>query len=413
MHSAPDSNDFIPRVTAPYGAGLADLALAVGGLAIGTGEFASMSILPIVANDLHTSLPDMGHMISAYALGVVIGAPLLTIFFARMPRRLLLVGLMLMFSLGNLMAALSTSYGMLIAARFLAGIPHGAYFGVAALVAASMAVPEKRGQAVSRVMLGLTVANIIGVPMATWLGQGLGWRSAFVAVGAIGLLTMLLVRIFVPKVAAGDASPMRELGVFRRLQVWLTLLMVAIGFGGLFAVYTYITPILLEVTKVSPWVISVLLALIGVGMTIGNVVGGWLADRSRLWTIFGMLIWNAVVLVAFSFTCVNVWAVAVNMFALGAGIAVVPAVQTRLMDVAGDAQTVAAALNHSSFNIANAIGAWAGGTAISMGLGLRSTGWVGSLLALSGIVVLGISVAVEQRDLKQAGATRARTARVA
>src|SRR5476649_665024 len=380
MHSAPDSNDFIPRVTAPYGAGLADLALAVGGLAIGTGEFASMSILPIVANDLHTSLPDMGHMISAYALGVVIGAPLLTIFFARMPRRLLLVGLMLMFSLGNLMAALSTSYGMLIAARFLAGIPHGAYFGVAALVAASMAEPEKRGQAVSRVMLGLTVANIIGVPMATWLGQGLGWRSAFVAVGAIGLLTMLLV---------------------------------AIGFGGLFAVYTYITPILLEVTKVSPWVISVLLALIGVGMTIGNVVGGWLADRSRLWTIFGMLIWNAVVLVAFSFTCVNVWAVAVNMFALGAGIAVVPAVQTRLMDVAGDAQTVAAALNHSSFNIANAIGAWAGGTAISMGLGLRSTGWVGSLLALSGIVVLGISVAVEQRDLKQAGATRARSARVA
>src|SRR5471032_3362685 len=385
MHSAPDSNDFIPRVTAPYGAGLADLALAVGGLAIGTGEFASMSILPIVANDLHTSLPDMGHMISAYALGVVIGAPLLTIFFARMPRRLLLVGLMLMFSLGNLMAALSTSYGMLIAARFLAGIPHGAYFGVAALVAASMAEPEKRGQAVSRVMLGLTVANIIGVPMATWLGQGLGWRSAFVAVGAIGLLTMLLVRIFVPKVAAGDASPMRELGVFRRLQVWLTLLMVAIGFGGLFAVYTYITPILLEVTKVSPWVISVLLALIGVGMTIGNVVGGWLADRSRLWTIFGMLI----------------------------GIAVVLAVQTRLMDVAGDAQTVAAALNHSSFNIANAIGAWAGGTAISMGLGLRSTGWVGSLLALSGIVVLGISVAVEQRDLKQAGATRARSARVA
>jgi len=388
----------MPRIIAPYGAGLADLALAIGGLAIGTGEFASMSILPIVANDLHTTLPNMGHMISAYALGVVIGAPLITIFFARMPRRLMLVCLMLMFAFGNLLAALAPNYGMLIAARFLAGIPHGAYFGVAALVAASMADPDRRGRAVSRVMMGLTVANIIGVPVATWLGQGLGWRSAFLTVGAIGMLTMLLVRIFVPKVAAGDSSPMRELSVFCRLQVWLTLLMVAIGFGGLFSVYTYVTPTLLEITHVSPWVVSLLLSLIGVGMTIGNVIGGWLADRSRLWTIFGMLVWNAVALTAFSFTCVNVWAVAVNMFAIGAGIAVVPAVQTRLMDVAGDAQTVAAALNHSSFNIANALGAWVGGMAISMGLGLRSTGWVGALLALGGIVVLGISVAVERRS---------------
>ncbi len=400
MHSSIDEP--FPRagapVSAPYGAGLADLALAVGGLAIGTGEFASMSIMPVVANDLGTTLPEMGHMISAYALGVVVGAPLITIFLARMPRRLMLVGLMLMYVAGNLFSAFAPNYGMLVLARFIAGIPHGAYFGVAALVAAALAAPERRAQAVARVMLGLTVANIVGVPLATWLGQGIGWRAAFMAVAAIGLLTMLLVRIFVPRIAAGNASPRRELGVFKRLQVWLTLLMVAIGFGGMFAVYTYVTPTLLEITHVSPWMVSLLLAVIGIGMTIGNLVGGWLADRSRVWTIFGVLIWNALALAAFTYTSANVWAAALNLFAIGAGIAIGPAVQTRLMDVAGDAQTVAAALNHSAFNIANALGAWAGGMAIAMGLGLRSTGWVGAALALGGVVVLGVSVAIERRD---------------
>jgi DHA1 family inner membrane transport protein len=396
MHDPIDP--FLPRINTPHGAGMADLALAIGGLAIGTGEFASMSILPVVARDIGTTLPLMGHMISAYALGVVIGAPLITIFLARMPRRLMLICLMLMFAAGNLMSAMAPSYGMLIIARFVAGIPHGAYFGVAALVAASIAPPEARAQAVARVMLGLTVANIVGVPLATWLGQSVGWRFAFLVVGAIGLLTMLLVRVYLPVIAAGNASPRGELGVFRRLQVWLTLLMVAIGFGGMFSVYTYITPTLLEITKVTPWVISILLALIGIGMTIGNLIGGWLADRSRIWTIFGVLIWNALALAAFSYTSSNVWLAGINLFAIGAGIAVCPAVQTRLMDVAGDAQTVAAALNHSAFNIANAIGAWAGGMAIAMGWGLRSTGWVGAILALGGIVVLAVSVAVERRD---------------
>lgn len=402
MHTPVDS--LSERVSAPYGAGLADLALAIGGLAIGTGEFASMSILPVVAGDIGASLPEMGHMISAYALGVVIGAPLITIFLARMPRRKMLILLMLMFAAGNLLSAMAPNYGMLLLARFAAGIPHGAFFGVAALVAAAMAAPEKRGQAVARIMMGLTVANIIGVPMATWLGQSLGWRAAFLAVGALGLLTMLMVRIYVPQIAAGNASPRRELGVFRRLQVWLTLLLVAIGFGGMFAVYTFITPTLLEITKVSPWLVGPMLALIGVGMTLGNYVGGWMADRSRLWTIFGMLIWNAIALAAFAYTSTNMWATAVNLFAIGCGIAICPAVQTRLMDVAGDAQTVAAALNHSAFNIANAIGAWTGGLAIAMGYGLRSTGTVGAILAIGGLLVLAISVTVERRDRSFGGA---------
>lgn len=386
----------LPLITAPRGAGLANLALAIGGLAIGTGEFASMSILPVVANDLHATLPDMGHMISAYALGVVFGAPLITIFLARMPRRAMLILLMSLYAVGNLLSAAAPGYGALIVARFIAGIPHGAYFGVAALVAAAMATPDKRAQAVSRVLLGLTIANVFGVPLATSLSQGFGWRSTFLVVGLLGLTTAVMVSRYVPFIAAGNASPRRELGVFRRLQVWLTLLMVSVGFGGLFAVYTYVTPTLLDVTKVSPAALPVLLAMMGVGMTVGNLVGGWLADRSRLWTIFGALVWNAAALSAFYYASANLWTVALDLFAIGCGIAVCPAVQTRLMDVAGDAQTVAAALNHSAFNCANAAGAWCGGLAIAHGMSLQSTGPVGALLALSGIVVLGVSVLLER-----------------
>jgi DHA1 family inner membrane transport protein len=391
-----------PLITAPHGAAMANLALAIGGLAIGTGEFASMTILPVVAGDLHTNLPDMGHMISAYALGVVFGAPLIAIFLARMPRKAMLMLLMALYAVGNLLSAAAPGYTGLLLARFIAGIPHGAYFGVAALVAAAMAVPEKRAQAVSRVLLGLTIANIFGVPLATWLSQGFGWRSAFVVVGVLGVTTALMVGRYVPFMAAGDASPQRELGVFRSLQVWVTLLMVSIGFGGLFAIYTYVTPTLLEVTKVSPGMLPVLLGLMGVGMTVGNLVGGWLADRSRLWTIFGGLVWNVLALSAFYYSSAHLWSVALNLFAIGCGIAVCPAVQTRLMDVAGDAQTVAAALNHSAFNCANAAGAWCGGLAIAHGMSLQSTGPVGAVLAMGGIVVLGLSVWLERRSTRPA-----------
>jgi DHA1 family inner membrane transport protein len=391
-----DSN--LPTITAPRGAGMAELALAIGGLAIGTGEFASMSILPLVAQDLGTTLPDMGHMISAYALGVVIGAPLITIFMARMPRRMMLMLLMLMYAVGPKLGALAPPPGLLILARFVAGIPHGAYFGVAALVAAALVTPDRRAQAVGRVMLGLTVANIFGVPLATWLGQVMGWRSAFAIVGALALLTVAMVFVFLPFIAAGNSSIRGELGVFRRLQVWLTLLMVAIGFGGMFAMYTYVTPTLQQLTHASPLEISVLLGMIGVGMTVGSLAGGWFADRNQTATIFGVLIWESLVLAAFAWTSSNLWLAGLNLFLIGTGIAVVPAVQTRLMDVAGDAQTVAAALNHSAFNIANALGAWAGGLTIAAGYGLQSTALVGALLPLGGIVVLGISRAVDRRD---------------
>jgi DHA1 family inner membrane transport protein len=402
MHEAQVSQSSLPTIIAPRGAGMAELALAIGGLAIGTGEFASMSILPLVAGDLGTTLPQMGHMISAYALGVVVGAPLIAIFLARMPRRMMLMCLMLMYAVGNVLGALAPTPGLLIVARFVAGIPHGAYFGVAALVAAALVTPDKRAQAVGRVMLGLTVANIVGVPLATWLGQLMGWRSAFVIVGGLGLLTVAMVLVFLPHIPAGNASVRGELGVFRRLQVWLTLLMVAIGFGGMFAMYTYVTPTLQLVTHATPVQIAVLLSLIGVGMTVGSLAGGWMADRNQSATIFAVLVWESLVLAAFSWTSTNLYLAGLNLFLIGTGIAVVPAVQTRLMDVAGDAQTVAAALNHSAFNVANALGAWAGGMAITAGYGLRSTGLVGALLPLGGIAVLALSLAIERNSTARA-----------
>jgi DHA1 family inner membrane transport protein len=390
-----------PHVTTAKSVRLAELALAVGGLALGTGEFASMGLLPYVASSLKTSIPDMGHMISAYALGVVVGAPLITVLAARVPRRGLLVVLMIVFALGNLASAVAPAYGPMIVARFVAGLPHGAYFGVASLVAASLVTASQRAQAVGRVMLGLSVANVVGVPLATGLGQALGWRSAFLVVAALGALTAVMVRLFTPGVAAHqDASIRRELGAFGRVQVWLTLGVAAVGFGGLFAVYSYITPALTLVTGLPAAAVPVLLSVIGLGMIVGSLVGGWLADRNLNGAIVGVLLWNAVILGLFMLAVHAAWAVTIDLFLMGCGIAIVPALQTRLMDVSGDAQTVAAALNHSAFNIANALGAWLGGLAIADGLGWTSTGGVGAALALGGLALLGLTLWLERLGVR-------------
>jgi DHA1 family inner membrane transport protein len=380
---------------------LAELALALGGLALGTGEFASMGLLPYVAGSVHASIPAMGRMISAYALGVVVGAPLITVFAARVPRRLLLIVLMVVFALGNLASAAASGYGLMIAARFLAGLPHGAYFGVASLVAASLVPPNRRAQAIGRVMLGLSVANVIGVPLATGFGQALGWRAAFLVVAALGGLTALMVRLFVPITPVVEgASIARELSAFRRLQVWLTLGVAAVGFGGMFAVYSYITPTLTQVTGLPAAAVPLLLSVIGLGMIAGSLAGGWLADRALTGTIVGVLMWNALVLGGFFFACHTLWAVTLDLFLMGTGIAVVPALQTRLMDVSGDAQTVAAALNHSAFNIANALGAWLGGAAIAAGLGWASTGGVGASLAIGGLLLLALTLWLQRRGVR-------------
>jgi len=369
------------------------IALGVGGFAIGTGEFVIMGLLPEVAKDIGVSIPQAGHVISAYALGVVIGAPVLAVLAAHWPRRALLIALMALFAVGNLASALAPGYLSLNLLRFIAGLPHGTFFGVAALVAASLAPPQRRASAVGLVMLGLTSATLVGVPIAAWLGQHLGWRAAFVLVGAIAALACVLIRRGVPDLpAAHGASPLRELSALAKPQVWLTLGIGAIGFGGLFSVFSYIKPLLTEVTGISVDAVPLVLALFGVGMVVGNLVGSRLADKSLMRTIAGVLVWDALVLGAIVFTAPHALAISINVFLVGTIVAIGPALQIRLMDVAGEAQTLAAALNHSAFNVANALGAWLGGTAIAAGLGWTSTGWVGMLLAFAGMAVFGAAV---------------------
>nr|WP_307437692.1 MFS transporter [Labrys monachus] len=376
-----------------------ELALAVGGFGVCSGEFASMGILPNVATGLQVSEPQAGHMISAYALGVVVGAPLIAVISARMARRTLLLWLMAFFALGNVASALAPTYASLILFRFLAGVPHGAFFGVSFLVAASMAEPSRRGQAVGRVMLGITLATLVGSPLATLLGQLLGWRLTFAAVGGIGALTALLIVIFLPlDRASPGASPLRELGALRRKQVWLTLGIPAIGLGGMFSVYSYVASTLTQVSGFTAAFVPVALVLFGIGMNVGNMVGSWLSDRALMPTIGGMLVWNAGVMALYWLTAANPWAVSLCIFLIGCNFAICPAIQMRLMDVAGDAQTLAAALNHSAFNIANALGAWLGGVAIAAGFGWASTGWVGALLAIGGLAVFAVSWSQDRAD---------------
>lgn len=374
-------------------------ALGVGGFAIGTGEFVIMGLLPEVARDLHVSIPRAGHVISAYALGVVVGAPVLAVLAADWARRTLLVALMALFAAGNFASALAPGYGTMMLMRLLTGFPHGTYFGVAALMAASLAPPDRRASAVGLVMSGLTSATLFGVPLAAWLGQHLGWRAAFVLVGAIAALACVLIRRGVPDVPADHgASPLRELGALARPQVWLTLGVAAIGFGGMFAVFSYIKPLLMEVTGLGLDAVPLVLALFGVGMVGGNLVGSRLADRSLMKTIGGLLAWDTLVLAAIVFTAPHAVAICINVLLLGTIVAIGPALQIRLMDVAGDAQTLAAALNHSAFNTANALGAWLGGVAIAAKLGWTSTGWVGALLALAGMAVFAASLWQRRRE---------------
>jgi DHA1 family inner membrane transport protein len=378
--------------------GLIHFALAVGGFAIGTTEFATMSLLPDMARDLRVDAPTAGHVISAYALGVVVGAPLLAVVGARMTRRTLLIALMTLFAIGNALSAVAPTYGWMMLFRFVSGLPHGAYFGIAMLVAASLVEQARRARAVGRVFLGLTVATIVGVPLANWLGQAVGWRSSFVVVAGLAALTAALVALLAPRDRADpSASPLRELGALRNAQVWLTLGTGAIGFGGLFAVYTYLADTMAAVTRVAPSSVPVALAAFGVGMTAGNLIVPRFADRALLPTAAAMLVWSAAALLLWPLAAPHYGSVLVAMVAIGVGGSLGTVLQTRLMDVAGEAQSLAAALNHSAFNTANALGPWLGGLAIAGGLGWTSTGYVGAGLALGGLAILLVSIAVERR----------------
>jgi DHA1 family inner membrane transport protein len=387
------------NMAAMSGPGIVHLVLALGGFAIGTTEFATMSLLPYLAHDLKISVPVAGHMISAYALGVVVGAPLITVLAARLPRRTLLIALMGVYALANGLSAIAPNYRWMLGFRFLSGLPHGAYFGIAMLVAASVVPTDQRARAVGHVLLGLTVATIVGVPLANWLGQIVGWRWCFTIVAALALATAILVVMLIPETRQDKrSSPSRELGALRRGQVWLTLAIGTIGFGGVFAVYTYLASTLMAVTDVSARIVPMVLAAFGVGMTAGNIIVPYFADRAVMRTAGLLLLGSAAALALYPFAATHIGIVTLDVMAIGFCGALATVLQTRLMDVAGDAQSLAAALNHSAFNAANALGPWLGGLAIEAGFGWTSTGWVGCGLALGGFAAWVIAVVVDHHQ---------------
>lgn len=358
-----------------------------------------MGLLPDFARSVDVSIPQAGHLISAYALGVVVGSPLVAVATARMERRRLLILLALIVLVGNVATAVAPSFGSLAIARFFSGLPHGAYYGTASIVAAAMVPHNQRASAIGRVMLGLAVANVIGVPVTTFLGQTFGWQLAFAAIGAGGALLAILIPFTVPVLAAADdASPLKELSAFRSMAVWLTLATAAIGFAGMFAVYSYITPTLTEVTGESVARVPLFLGLVGLGMVAGNIIGGWVTDRAQIATIAGVQVWNIVFFLAFVAVAGSAIGVGIVLFLIGMGFAAVPALQARLMDEAPQAQSLAAAMNHSAFNLSNAVGAWAGGLGIAAGMGFASTGYIAAAFASAGFLVFMIAVFTARRS---------------
>ncbi|WP_242621669.1 MFS transporter [Komagataeibacter xylinus] len=378
------------RVWAAWG------ALAVATFAIGTGEFALMALLPGVARSLGVGVPVAGHVISAYALGVVVGAPLVTLLAARMPRRRLLLVLQAVFVAGNAGCALAPGYGTLVTLRFLTGVPHGAFYAVAALVAAAMVPPARRGRAVAGVFSGLTIAHVVGVPLVTWVGEALGWRAVYGLVTLMGLIAFGLMARSLPQVPVDPAhapSVRRELGALGSPQVWLTLATGAVGFGGMFCVGTYLSTVLLGVTGVSADVLPVAQMLWGLGMVAGNMAGARLVDVSPVLAIIVTLVASTLMSCLFALCAGNVWLILPVIGLTGCIIALLPALQTRLMDVAAEAQGLAATLNHCAVNIANAFGAWLGGAVIAAGYGAQSVGWAGACLSAAGLGIFLIGLA--------------------
>ncbi|WP_294269307.1 MFS transporter [uncultured Sphingomonas sp.] len=366
------------------------LALAVGAFGIGVTEFAPMGMLPVVAADLQVSIPAAGLLVSAYAMGVLIGAPLMTLTTGRIDRRTLLIALMGIFTLGNALSAAAGGYWMLMAARVVTSFNHGAFFGVGSVVAASLVPPDKRAGAVAAMFTGLTVATIGGVPAATWVSEAVGWRTAFAGIAGVGAIAMLSLRLALPPLPATEGGDMRaELCVLTRGPVVMALALTTIGFGGVFTVFTYIVPILRDVTHGSTAYVTAMLMLFGVGATIGNGIGGRLADRSVDRALMTMLAIMALTLLAF--TMLMQWPVTAAIAILIWGIAsfaIVPPLQMRVMDAASDAPNLASAMNIGAFNLGNAIGAALGGGVIGVGFGLPAVSLAGAMMAAVALAML-------------------------
>ncbi len=385
---------------------IAMVAMALGGFGIGTTEFVAMGLLNLIAEDFAISEDQAGHVISAYALGVVVGAPLITTLTGSIPRRRLALLLTAAFIIGNGLSVFAHSYWLLMLSRFIAGFPHGAYFSVTALIAASMAPNGKRGKAVALTGMGLSIATVIGVPVAQWLGSTFGWNAAFAMVAVIGMVTFVALWFTVPHMTLMPRTkPITELGALVNSQVLMTLAVGTVGFGGMFAVYTYISWTLTENAGFNGDLIWIPLMVYGVGMVIGTYIGGVLADRNLEYAILGTLLSLVVVLSSFYFLSHNAVAGIINFGVIGLlGSTLVPNLQTRLMDVAGDAQTLAAALNHSALNMANAAGAAVGGAVIAAGYGYSTPALAGAAMAACGALLWIPAYYLRRRQLAAARA---------
>lgn len=366
------------------------LALSVGAFGIGVTEFAPMGLLPVIAGDLGVSIPAAGLLISAYALGVMIGAPLMTLTTGRVPRRTLLIGLAGIFTVGNLLAALSNSYGLLLAARILTSFNHGAFFGVGSIVAVGLVPPQRRASAVAAMFMGLTIANVVGVPLATWAGEHLGWRASFWGIAALGVVTMAALRLTLPLLPAPASSDvMAELRVLTRRQVLGALALTVVGSSAMFTIFTYIVPILRDATHASLGFVTTMLVVYGVGLTVGNWLGGKFADHSVDRTLIVTLASLSAILIAFALFMSHAAISAVLIFLWGvASFALVPPLQVRVMAAAADAPNLASAMNIGAFNLGNAIGAALGGGVIAMDLGYPAVALAGAATSMIGLIAL-------------------------
>lgn len=389
------------------------LALAAGAFGIGTTEFVIMGLLPEVASDLHVTIPSAGLIVTGYAIGVVIGAPLLAILTARLPRKGTLIGLMALFTVGNLLCAIAPTYGLLMAARVFTAFSHAAFFGIGAVVAADLVPRHQRAQAMALMFAGLTIANILGVPGGTALGQALGWRAAFAAVALIGTVAMTGIALWVPRDLARDGgNVIGEFRVLRNPQVLLGMAMSALSAASLFSVFTYIAPILQTITGFTPHAVTIVLLVYGVGLTIGNVIGGRLADWKAIPAIIGLFGAIMAVLAAFTLTSHGATAAVATMFVWGVvSFALVAPLQMRVVDSARDAPNLASTLNQGAFNIGCASGAWLGGLPIHFGAAYDTLPWVGFALAGAGLALGLVSRSVDRQAVALAAAAEPDEAR--
>ncbi|WP_292080360.1 MULTISPECIES: MFS transporter [Brevundimonas] len=366
------------------------LALAAGAFGIGVTEFAPMGLLPVIATDLGVSIPSAGLLISAYALGVVLGAPLMTLATGRVPRRTLLIGLAGIFTIGNALSALADNYALLMIARIITSLNHGAFFGVGAIVAAGLVPPDRKAGAVAAMFMGLTIANVMGVPLATWAGETLGWRASFWGIAMIGVMVMAALALTLPKAAAPAAGDMlAELRVLGRRRVLSALALTVIGSSAMFTVFTYITPILREQTGASLGFVTAMLVVYGLGLTVGNWVGGKFADRSVDRTLIVTLAGLSLVLLTFAVAMPLASVSAVLIFLWGiASFALLPPLQVRVMDAAREAPNLASAVNIGAFNLGNAIGAALGGAVIAGGLGYPAVALAGAGASALGLLMI-------------------------